>query len=79
MSCTLTLADVAAEGDVLSFLQERLAWYLREVRGGSYDVVNAVMATTPVDVRDAMARVDAVSARLVVPRILRRLVRRLSG
>ncbi len=57
----LTLADVG-DGEVLSFLHERLAWYLREVRSGSYDVVNAVMATTPVDVRDAMARVDAVSA-----------------
>ena len=47
---------------VRAFLSERLEWYLREVRGGAYDVVKAVMATNPDDVRDAMARVDAVTA-----------------
>ncbi|GAA3768153.1 glycine--tRNA ligase subunit beta [Terriglobus aquaticus] len=46
----------------LPFLRERLEWYLREVRGAAYDVVNAVMATAPDDVRDAMNRVDAVSS-----------------
>lgn len=46
----------------LPFLRERLEWYLREVRGTAYDVVNAVMATSPNDVRDAMNRVDAVSS-----------------
>ncbi len=51
--------DVCAA--VVAFLAERLEWYLRDVRGASYDVVRAVMATDPHDVRDAMARVDAVS------------------
>ncbi len=64
----LTEVAAAATGDdalsatVLVFLRERLEWYLREVRGGAYDVVKAVMATQPEDVRDAMARVDAVAA-----------------
>jgi glycyl-tRNA synthetase beta chain len=39
-----------------------MEWYLREVRGGAYDVVKAVMVANPDDVRDAMARVDAVTA-----------------
>ncbi len=47
---------------VKAFLSERLEWYLREARGGAYDVVKAVMAANPDDVRDAMARVDAVTA-----------------
>ena len=64
---SLTLTDVVqAAGPnaatTLPFLRERLEWYLREVRGGAYDVVNAVMATAPEDVRDAMNRVDAVSS-----------------
>ena len=63
----LTLSQIAfarggTAGDAVeTFLFERLAWYLREVRGVSYDVVNAVMATKPNDVRDALARVQAVS------------------
>ena len=68
-SLQLTLREVAEAATehsavpvgVLAFLSERLEWYLREVRGGAYDVVKAVMATAPVDVRDAMARVDAVT------------------
>ena len=52
----------AGSSAVLGFLVERLQWYLKEVRGAAYDVVNAVMATSPVDVRDAIARVDAVAA-----------------
>lgn len=46
---------------VKAFLLERLEWYLREVRGNTYDVVNAVMTAKPTDVRDAIARVEAVS------------------
>lgn len=67
----LTLGEIAGAAtnnnealceSVKSFLGERLEWYLRDVRGGVYDVVKAVMATNPDDVRDAMKRVDAVSA-----------------
>lgn len=54
------VAAAAVRVSVLAFLSERLEWYLREVRGSAYDVVKAVMATGPVEVRDAMARVDAV-------------------
>ncbi|AFL89001.1 glycyl-tRNA synthetase beta chain [Terriglobus roseus DSM 18391] len=57
-----TGADEALCGNVKAFLVERLEWYLREVRGTAYDVVKAVMAANPDDVRDAIARVDAVSA-----------------
>ena len=63
----LTLSQVVeAAGSnaaaTLPFLRERLEWYLREVRGSAYDTVNAVMATAPDDVRNAMSRVDAVSS-----------------
>jgi len=67
----LTLGEIAGAAtnnnealceSVKSFLSERLEWYLRDIRGGAYDVVKAVMATNPDDVRDAMKRVDAVSA-----------------
>lgn len=55
-------SDEATRSSVRDFLAERLEWYLREVRGAAYDVVKAVMATAPDDVRDALARVDAVAA-----------------
>ncbi|WP_419803907.1 glycine--tRNA ligase subunit beta [Terriglobus sp.] len=64
----LNLGDVASApiaahpNNLLPFLRERLEWYLREVRGSVYDTVNAVMATAPLDVRDAMNRVDAVTS-----------------
>ncbi len=54
-------AAVIAAPQVHAFLSERLEWYLREVRGAAYDVVRAVMSTHPEDVRDAIARVDAVT------------------
>ncbi len=47
--------------EVKAFLFERLEWYLRDVRGFSYDSVKAVLATKHTDVRDAVARVEAVS------------------
>jgi glycyl-tRNA synthetase beta chain len=68
LSLTLgEIAGAATDNDALcasvkSFLSERLEWYLRDIRGGAYDVVKAVMTTEPDDVRDAMKRVDAVSA-----------------
>ncbi len=46
---------------VRTFFAERLESYLREVRGAAYDVVKAVLSTAPDDVRDALARVDAVA------------------
>jgi glycyl-tRNA synthetase beta chain len=66
----LTLRDVAAATGaeaavierVVSFFAERLEFYLREARGQAYDVVKAVLAAGSNDVRDAIARAEAVTA-----------------
>jgi glycyl-tRNA synthetase beta chain len=47
---------------VKEFLRERVQFYLKEVRGFAYDVVNAVMAVSFDDLRDAIARAEAVTA-----------------
>jgi len=49
------------EQDIASFFRERLEFYLRDVRGYAYDVVNAVLAAGSDDVLDALARAEAVS------------------
>jgi glycyl-tRNA synthetase beta chain len=46
---------------VVTFLRERLSFYLKDVRGFAYDVVNAVLATGADDVRDAIARAEALT------------------
>jgi glycyl-tRNA synthetase beta chain len=46
------------DGDVLDFLRERLAYFLRE-RGIAYDVVDAVLAADFDDPVDAMVRAEA--------------------
>ncbi len=66
----LTLGDVMEAGgtqgtekeQVAAFLQERLHFYLKDVRGFAYDVVNAVLAAGADDVRDAIARAEALTA-----------------
>ena len=66
----LTLSEVAGrateneaiEARVRAFLVERLEFYLREAKGEAYDVVKAVLAAGSDDVRDAIARAEAVSA-----------------
>jgi glycyl-tRNA synthetase beta chain len=45
-----------------AFLKERLSFYLKDVRGFAYDVVNAVLAAGDDDVRDAIARAEALTA-----------------
>ena len=45
-----------------AFLAERLEFYLREAKAQAYDVVKAVLAAGSEDVRDAVARAEAVSA-----------------
>jgi glycyl-tRNA synthetase beta chain len=65
----LTLADVVkasgVEGtnreQVAAFLRERLHFFLKDVRGFAYDVVNAVLAAGADDVRDAIARAEALT------------------
>ena len=52
---------LARAGKVDAFLKERLDFYLREVRGYSYDVVNAVLSTGLTTVSDAVARAEALT------------------
>ena len=47
---------------VTAFFAERLESYLREARGQAYDVVKAVLAVGADNVRDAVARAEAVTA-----------------
>jgi glycyl-tRNA synthetase beta chain len=56
------LTDDVNEREALAFLRERLHFYLKDVRGLAYDVVNAVLAADADDVRDAMARSEALTA-----------------
>jgi glycyl-tRNA synthetase beta chain len=53
---------VGAPNAVKAFLVERLSFYLKDVRGFAYDVVNAVLAAGADDVRDAIARAEALTA-----------------
>jgi glycyl-tRNA synthetase beta chain len=66
----LTLAEVASAASpdeavvakVRAFFAERVEFYLREAKGQAYDVVKAVLAVGGDDVRDAVARAEAVTA-----------------
>jgi glycyl-tRNA synthetase beta chain len=51
-----------AQAAVAAFLRERLHFFLKDVRGFAYDVVNAVLAAGADDVRDAIARAQALTA-----------------
>jgi glycyl-tRNA synthetase beta chain len=44
-----------------NFMAERLHFFLKDVRGFAYDVVNAVLAAGADDVRDAIARAEALT------------------
>ncbi|NYF79769.1 glycine--tRNA ligase subunit beta [Granulicella arctica] len=65
-SVPLLLSEIAsaakASEKVAGFFAERLEFYLREARGQAYDVVKAVLAVGADDVRDAIARAEAVTA-----------------
>ena len=66
----LTLRDVVDAAEVTpetnqqvsAFLHERVHFYMKDVRGFAYDVVNAVLAAGADDVRDAIARAEALKA-----------------
>jgi glycyl-tRNA synthetase beta chain len=66
----LTIGDVlnasGVEGEnkarVKEFLRERVQFYLKDVRGFAYDVVNAVLAVSFDDLRDTIARAEALTA-----------------
>ncbi|MGC2547024.1 MAG: glycine--tRNA ligase subunit beta, partial [Silvibacterium sp.] len=47
--------------EVRELIKDRVEFYLREVRGFAYDVVNAVLAAGFDDVRDSIARAEALS------------------
>jgi glycyl-tRNA synthetase beta chain len=53
--------SAAAREKLTAFFRERLEFWLREVRGFAYDVVNAVLAAGTDDVRDAIARAEALA------------------
>jgi glycyl-tRNA synthetase beta chain len=54
-------ADGANKDQIDNFFRERLSFYLKDVRGFAYDVVNAVLAAGADDVRDAIARAKALT------------------
>jgi glycyl-tRNA synthetase beta chain len=54
-------AAPASEEAVRAFLRERVEFYLKDVQGFAYDVVNAVLAADGNDVVDAVARAEAVT------------------
>jgi glycyl-tRNA synthetase beta chain len=58
---TLT-RDAALARKIRNFFAERLEFYLREGRGQAYDVAKAVLAAGQDDVRDTVARAEAVTA-----------------
>ena len=66
----LTLSDVvsasgvsdAGKAQIAEFFRERLQFYLKDVRGFAYDVVNAALATGADDVRDVIARAEALTS-----------------
>ena len=53
--------ESANREQVSAFFRERLIFYLKDVRGFAYDVVNAVLAAGADDVRDAIARAEALT------------------
>ena len=52
----------ASRQQLNDFFRERLHFYLKDVRGFAYDVVSAVLAADADDVRDAIARAEALTA-----------------
>jgi len=58
----ISKAAESFDGKMVAFFGERLEFYLREVKGQAYDVVKAVLAAGGDDVRDAVARAEAVTA-----------------
>ena len=53
--------QAGSQAKLAAFFRERVEFYLRESRGFAYDVVNAVLAAGFDDVRDAIARAEALS------------------
>ena len=49
------------DASIASFMRERVEFYLRDVRGFAYDVVNAVLAAGSDDIVDAILRAEALT------------------
>jgi glycyl-tRNA synthetase beta chain len=62
LSMAAGAAKAASSDSLTAFFRERVEFYQRDVRGFNYDVVNAVLAAGFDDVRDTMARADALTA-----------------
>jgi glycyl-tRNA synthetase beta chain len=60
-------SDVLYETNIKAFFRERLEFYLRDVLGFRYDVVNAVLAVDADDVIGVRARAEAVTSVLNMP------------
>jgi len=58
---TMAQKSLSRAGAVGAFLKDRFDFYLREVRGYAYDVVNAVLSTGLTTVTDAIARAQALT------------------
>ena len=56
------MPDSAIAAKIRGFFAERLEFYVREVRCQAYDVAKAVLVAGADDVRDAVARAEAVTA-----------------
>jgi glycyl-tRNA synthetase beta chain len=54
--------DVGIREKLAAFFEERLEFWLRDIRGFAYDVVNAVVAVHSDNMRDAIARAEALTA-----------------
>ena len=63
-------ATVRYAENVRDFFRERLEFYLRDVFGFRYDIVNAVLAAGSDGVVDAIARAEAVKSVLEMPEFL---------
>jgi len=57
-----TAPEARIKAQVAAFLGERLSFYMKDVRGYAYDVVSAVLAAGADDVRDDLARAEALTA-----------------
>jgi len=54
--------DAGIRQKLEDFFNERLEFWLRDIRGFAYDVVNAVLAVPSDNMRDAIARAEALAA-----------------
>jgi len=56
------ISNESLRADVFGFVNERLHFYLKDVRSFSYDIVNAVLVAGSNDIADAIARAGALTS-----------------